>query len=309
MDIARGLEHPQRVEPRQDRTASENDLIVRLNRADDALRADELNFQLIVDSIPAPIAVITPTGEVEALNQPVLDYFGKSFEELTGWANSDPVHPDDLAHVTEVRRKALERGETYEVESRHRRADGVYRWFHVRGFPLKDTDGRILRWCILLTDIDDRKRAEAQLAGEKRLLEMVASSCALTDVLMELCKFVEDTAADCRCGVYLIDWRGPKFRIGAVPSLPPTFNDPCDGLTVSLEVGPCGVAALTKTQVIVTDFETDPLFQSCAIRPLSLAHGFRSQWSTPIFARDGSVLGTFAIFQASPASPTQVQQD
>ncbi|HXU38041.1 MAG TPA: PAS domain-containing protein [Blastocatellia bacterium] len=297
------------MESRQDRTASENDLTARLEHAVEALRAPELNFQLIVESIPAPVAVITPTGEVEALNQPVLDYFGKSFEELTGWANSDPVHPEDLPHVTEVMRKALELGETYEVEARHRRADGVYRWFHVRGFPLKDTDGRILRWCVLLTDIDDRKRAEAQLAGEKRLLEMVASSCALTDVLIELCKFVEDTAADCRCGVYLIDWRGPKFRIGAVPSLPATFNDPCDGLTVSQEAGPCGVAALTKTQVIAKDLESDPLWQSCAIRPLALAHGIRSQWSTPIYARDGSVMGTFAIFQRSPASPTQVQQD
>ena len=297
------------MEPRQDRTATENDLTVRLKHAEEALRARETDFQLIIESIPALVAVLTPTGEVEALNQPVLDYLGKSFEELKGWANLDVVHPDDLAPMMESRRKALESGEPYEFESRHRRADGVYRWFHVRGFPLKDTDGRILRWCFLLADIDDRKRAEAQLAGEKQLLEMVASSCPLTDVLTALCKFVEDTSADCHCGVYLIDWSGPKFRIGAVPSLPRTFNDPCEGLAVSLEVGPCGVAALTKAQVIVTDFESDPLFQSCAIRPLSLAHGFRSQWSTPIFARDGRVMGTFAIFQASPASPTQVQQD
>jgi PAS domain S-box-containing protein len=282
---------------------------VRLKRAEEALRARELNFQLIVDSIPAPVAVITPTGEVEALNQPVLDYFGKSFEELTAWAASDPVHPDDLPHVVEVRQKALERGETYEIESRHRRADGVYRWFHVRGFPLKDTDGRILRWCVLLTDIEDRKRAEAQLAGEKRLLEMVASSCALADVLTALCKFVEDTSADCHCGVYLIDWSDLKFRIGAVPSLPATFNDPCDGLTVCRETGPCGQAALLKEQVIVTDLEADPLWQESAIRPLALAHGIRSHWSTPISARDGRVLGTFAIFHREPSSPTQVQQD
>src|SRR5580765_616253 len=309
MDIARRVAHPHVVEPRHQRTASENDRTVRLKHAEEEVRARDLNFQLIVESIPALVAVMTPTGEVEALNQPVLDYTGKSFEELTGWANSDVVHPDDLAPTIESLRKALESGDAYELESRHRRADGVYRWFHVRGFPLKDTDGRILRWCFLLADIDDRKRAEAQLAGEKRLLEMVASSCALTEVLTALCKFVEDTSADCHCGVYLIDWSGPKFRIGAVPSLPRTFNDPCEGLTVSLEVGPCGVAALTKTQVIVTDFESDPLFQSCAIRPLSLAHGFRSQWSTPILARDGRVMGTFAIFQTSPASPTQVQQD
>jgi len=104
------------------------------------------------------------------------------------------VHPDDLPHVIQVLTHALQTGETYEVESRHRRFDGVYRWFHVRGFPLKNTDGTILRWCVLLTDIDDRKRAEAQLSGEKRLLEMVASGSALTDVLGGLCNFVEETA-------------------------------------------------------------------------------------------------------------------
>ena len=160
-----------------------------------------------------------------------------------------------------------------------------------------------------VVDLTEQKRAKAQLAGEKRLLEMVASGCALTDVLSELCKFVEETAADCKCGVYLIDWRGPKFRIGAVPSLPATFNDPCEGLTVNAAVGPCGVAALTKTQVIATDVKSDPLWESCAIRPLLLKHGFRSQWSTPIYSRDGRVLGTFAVFQRNPASPTQLQLD
>jgi PAS domain S-box-containing protein len=297
------------MEPRPERTESGDDLTVRLKHAEEVLRARETNFQLIIESIPALVAVLTPSGEVEALNQPVLDYFGKSFEELTGWANLDVVHPDDLAHMIESLRKALARGESYEMESRHRRADGVYRWFHVRGFPLKDTDGRILRWCFLLADIDGRKRAEAQLAGEKRLLEMVASSCPLTDVLTALCKFVEDTSSDCYCGVYLIDWSGSKFRVGAAPSLPATFNDPVEGLTVSPQVGPCGVAALKKTQVIATDLESDPLWQSSAIRPLALAHGIRSHWSTPIYAREGRVLGTFAIFHREPASPTQIQQD
>ena len=120
---------------------------------------------------------------METLNQPCLDYFGKSLDELKDWASSDPVHPEDLPHVVEVLSYALQTGETYEVEARHRRHDGVYRWFHARGFPLRDSDGRLLRWCVLLTDIDDRKRAQAQLAGEKRLLEMVASGADLTQVL------------------------------------------------------------------------------------------------------------------------------
>jgi len=282
---------------------------VRLKRAEEALRARELNFQLVVDSIPAPVAVTSPSGEVEGVNQPTLEYFGKTFEELKGWRASDAVHPDDVQHTIDALMQAHETGQAYNVESRHRRADGIYRWFNVLGLPLRDTEGEILCWFHLLIDIDGRKRAEAQLAGEKRLLEMVASSCPLTDVLTALCKFVEDTSADCYCGVYLIDWSGSKFRIGAVPSLPATFNDPVDGLTVSPQVGPCGVAALTKTQVIATDLELDPLWQSSAIRPLALAHGIRSHWSTPIYAREGRVLGTFAIFHREPASPTQIQQD
>ena len=297
------------MNPRLEKSASGDDLAERLKQAEAALRERKLDLQLMVDSIPAPVAVITPTGEVETLNQPCLEYFGKTLDELKGWVSSDPVHTEDLPHVIEVLTHALETGQTYEVESRHRRFDGIYRWFHVRGFPLKDTEGRILRWCVLLTDIDDRKRAEAQLAGEKRLLEMVAAGGLLNNVLIALCRFVEDTAADCKCGIYLIDWSGPTFHTGAAPSMPATFNDALEGLTVEATAGPCALAALTGSQVIAEDLESDLHWQQSLIRPLALGHGLRAQWSTPICSRDGSVLGTFAIFQDHPSSPTQVQQD
>jgi PAS domain S-box-containing protein len=286
-----------------------DDLVEQLARTEEALRARELSFQLIVDSTPVPMAVTTPTGEVEAVNQPTLEYFGKTFEELSGWKASDVVHPDDLQNTIATQQRAHETGEAYNVESRHRRADGIYRWFNVRGFPLRDTEGRILRWFHLLIDTDDRKRAEAQLAGEKRLLEMVAAGGPLTDVLSALCRFVEDTAADCKCGVYLIDWSGPTFHTGAAPNMPATFNDVLEGLTVEATAGPCAVAALTGSQVIAEDLESDLHWQLSLIRPLALGHGLRAQWSTPIHSRDGSVLGTFAIFQDRPSRPTQVQQD
>src|SRR5438132_13285498 len=277
--------------------------------AEEDAREGETSFDLIVNSIPVPVAVTSPSGEVEALNQSTLEYFGKTFEELKGWKASDVVHPDDLQHTIATQQRAHETGSAYNVESRHRRADGIYRWFNVRGFPLRDTEGRILRWFHLLIDIDDRKRAEAQLAGEKRLLEMIAAGSELTDVLTALCRFVEDTAADCKCGIYLIDWSGPKFHTGAAPSMPATFNDALEGLTVKATAGPCGLAALTGSQVIAEDLESDLLWQQSAIRPLALVHGLRAQWSTPICSRDGSVLGTFAIFQDHPSSPTQIQQD
>src|SRR3977135_3628824 len=158
MDIARGVEHPHRVGPRPDRTASENDLIVRLNRAEEALRARELNFQLVVDSIPTPVAVTSPSGEIEGVNQPALEYFGKTLVELKGWKASDVIHPDDLQHTIDALMKAHETGQAFNVESRHRRADGIYRWFNVLGLPLRDRGGEILCWLHLLIDIDGPTR-------------------------------------------------------------------------------------------------------------------------------------------------------
>jgi len=285
----------------------EKDLADR-KQAEDTLGEGEL-FDLIVESIPVPVAITSPTGEVEALNKPTLEYFGRNLEELKGWKSSDVVHPDDLERTVAAQIGAHQKGTAYNVESRHRRADGVYRWFNVRGFPLRDNEGRILRWFHLLIDIDDRKRAEAQLAGEKVLLEMVASGSSLDHVLTSLCRFVEYAAADCKCGIYLIDWSGPTFHTGAAPSLPASFNDALEGLSVTASAGPCGLAALTTSQVIAEDLESDLHWQESLIRPLALRHGMRAQWSTPVCSRDGNVLATFAVFQDHPASPNQFHQD
>src|SRR5882724_7880017 len=191
--------------------------------AKEVLREGEL-FSLIVESIPVPVAITSPTGEVEALNKPTLEYFGRTFEELKGWKSSDVVHPDDLEHSVAAQMAAHQKGTSYNVESRHRRADGVYRWFNVLGLPLRDAQGRILHWFHLQIDIDDRKRAEALLAGEKRLLEMVARGNTLTSILDALCRLVEETASGCICGILLLDKSGTPVELARGPSLPASYN-------------------------------------------------------------------------------------
>jgi PAS domain S-box-containing protein len=123
----------------------------------------ELNLHLLVDSIPAPVAIMTPSGEVETVNKANLEYFGKTLEDLKKWSSSDAVHPDDRPQAIEIWTEAIYTGQPYHVKQRLRRFDGVYRWFEVRGFPLRGPDGRILNWCVLLTDIDDQQRAEEAL--------------------------------------------------------------------------------------------------------------------------------------------------
>ena len=136
----------------------------------------ELPFHQIVEGIPALVACLTPDGVVDFVNHQVLDYFGKTLEELKGWASTDAVHPDDLPGVIGVLTRSLESGQPYDVELRQRRADGVYRWFHVQGLPVRNPEGRILRWCVLQTDIEDRKRAEEALRQSEQHLRLLVET-------------------------------------------------------------------------------------------------------------------------------------
>jgi formate hydrogenlyase transcriptional activator len=142
-------------------------------RAEDALRSNEQNLRLIVDSIPGFVSTANAAGEVELVNRQVLEYFGKTIEEMKNWANGDAVHPDDLPRMIDAYSRAIESGQSLDVENRSRRADGVYRWFQIRALPQRDAEGRIVRWYNLATDIDERKRAEDALA---RAFEEIAKS-------------------------------------------------------------------------------------------------------------------------------------
>src|SRR5262249_18635107 len=109
-----------------------------IRRAEEELRASEHRFRLVVETIPGLVAIMTATGEVEHVNRQVLEYFGRTLEELKCWGTIDAVHPDDLPRVIEDWTAAVATGQPYDTEHRIRRADGVYRWFQCRGLPQRD---------------------------------------------------------------------------------------------------------------------------------------------------------------------------
>ncbi len=84
------------------------------------------------------------------------------------------VHPDDLETHMKRWQSSLTSGEPFENEARHRSASGEYRWFLVRGVPLRDEHGRILKWYGTLTDIEDRKHAEEERQRLHRLQSELA---------------------------------------------------------------------------------------------------------------------------------------
>ncbi|MER8692882.1 PAS domain-containing protein [Mesorhizobium opportunistum] len=128
-----------------------------------AVRESEDDAKLIADSIPAGIAVLTPTGEIEAINSYIAGYFGKPKDELKRLETVETVHPADLQRVVDSFRHSIKAGKPYELEARLLGADNKYRWFQIRGLPLEDRNGRIMRWYSLHIDIDERKQAEEAL--------------------------------------------------------------------------------------------------------------------------------------------------
>src|SRR5207247_676501 len=150
------------------------------------------------------------------------------------------------------------------------------------------------------------EQGEALLAGENRLLEMVAKGEALALILDGICRLVEELSSGSRCSILLLDASGNRLWHGAAPSLPASYTSAFDGRAIGPETGPCGRATYFREPVIVCNIASDRLGEG--YRDLALAHGLQACWSTPIFSSEGKVLGSFAVLSREPSSPTPQQE-
>ncbi len=285
-------------------TAAIRDITER-KKAEEALQQSADHLRLVIDTIPGLVWSALPDGHIDFLNQRWREYTGLTLEQASGWGWRTAIHPEDLPGLEGYWRSVLASGEPGETVARLRRFDGVYRWFLFRGVPLYDEKGNLVKWYGQTIDIEDRKWAEALLAGENRILEMIAKGNSLASILDALCRFVEEMSAGSLCSILLLDSDGDRLQHGAAPSLPRSYTEAIDGSAIGPSAGSCGTAAYRREPVIVSDIAMDPLWAD--YRDLASRHGLRACWSTPIFSSEGRVLGTFAIYSREPCSPTPEQ--
>ena len=134
------------------------------------IRKREQDLRKIIDKIPAFIFRALPDGSFDFVSQSWFDYSGLSPEEVYGWDWATVVHPEDRDRAVEIWRESLATGEPRESEHRVRQANGEYRWFLARNSALRDEKGHIVKWYIVLVDIENQKRAEEQLRNSERNL-------------------------------------------------------------------------------------------------------------------------------------------
>lgn len=170
--------------------------------------------------------------------------------------------------------------------------------------PRRGPDGTVTGIRVIGVETTQVKHAQRLMAEHRALLEQIAREAPLTEVLDGMARCIENLAPqEVLVSVLLADPDGRHLRHGAAPSLPGFYNEAIDGIATGEGVGSCGTAAHRREPVIVTDIANDPFWDD--FRDLAGRAGLAACWSTPILARDGGLLGTFAMYHRSPRAPQE----
>lgn len=237
-----------------------------LKEALSEVQRSEDRLRTLIDTIPALAWSALPDGSGDYYSQAYLRYTGMPMAQAAGHGWAAALHPDDQEGMYRQWTRTIASRTFGEAEARLRRFDGEYRWFLFRAAPVIDEGGNLLRWYGSNIDIDDLKRAETLLAGEKTLFEMIATGQALQTILETLCRLVEELTDELYASVVLLDAEDPHPPRRIAPSLPPNIID-----------------------------EGQAVFPS----------GLRPCWSVPLLSSHRAALGTLEIYshRARRATP------
>jgi PAS domain S-box-containing protein len=271
------------------------------DRAETDLRTSEQKYRDLIDASPDAICVLDADSKYVMVNPAGIKLAGRLEEELIGSSVTETYVPEEI-HLFQNRIEKLKAEGSFRFERKFLRENGEVIPVEVSLAALR---GQYYQ--AIIRDISNRKRREALLAGENRVLEMVAKGDSLTDILDNLCRLVEEQSSGVLASILLMDPNGKQLRHGAAPHLPKTYTEAIDGAFIGPAVGSCGTAAYRAEQVIVSDIATDLLWTD--FRELALAHSLRACWSTPIFSSEGKVIGTFAMYYREPRSPSKQEQE
>src|SRR6266700_485126 len=271
------------------------------DRAEAALRTSEEKYRDLINASPDTICVIDADGKCVLVNPAGVELAGRSEDELIGSSIAN-TYLSEERHLLADRLEKLKAEGSFRFERKFLRENGEVIPVEVSLSALR---GRYYQ--AIIRDISQRKRREALLAGENRILEMLAKGDSLADILDKLCLLVEEQSTGVLASILLMDANGEQLRHGGAPNLPKVYTDAIDGAFIGPAAGSCGTAAYRAEQVIVSDIATDPLWTD--FRELALAHSLHACWSTPIISSEGKVIGTFAMYYRKARSPSAREQD
>jgi PAS domain S-box-containing protein len=272
-------------------------------KAENALRRSEEEFRTLAEAMPQMVWITRPDGWNVYFSQQWMDYTGLTLEESLGHGWNRPFHPEDQGRAWDAWRDATTLAGIYSIECRLRRADGVYRWWLIRGVPVKDSEGGILKWFGTCTDIHDMKVAELKIAQSNRVYAVLSGINTLIvrvknkeELFAEACRIAIDDGGFHMASIVIVEPTSMRILSAAAASQDAGLLETVNGILAAGLV-PHG---MMLSQVIR---ESRPIFsndaQSDAAPTLRAYAGtsVRSIAMLPLMA-SGHAIGVFTLFSS-----------
>ena len=282
--------------------------ITERKRAEEELQNERDLLSVTLSSIGDAVITTDIDGRVTNLNGVA--------ESLTGWKHSEAVG-QALNTVFQI----INEGTRKTVENPAERAlregvvvglanhtvliakDGSERPIDDSAAPIRGGDGKIVGCVLVFRDVTERRREEALLSNQNKVLEQVIHDGPLPDILDAVCLALEQhIAGEGIATVLLTDESGTSLRPAAGNRCPAEYAKALKTVPIGPDCGSCGTAAYRGELVVVDDIATDPLWND--YRDLALPHNLRACWSVPIFSSTEAILGTFAVYSHVPRRPS-----
>ncbi|MER3497979.1 MAG: hypothetical protein C4308_04775 [Chitinophagaceae bacterium] len=215
------------------------------------------------------------------------------------------IHPEDRERISKSLSKAISNAsnEKWENEFRYRRSNGSYAYVIDRGYIIRNNSGKAIRMIGALHDITKSKYQRDLLNLELRLFEISSlPHNSFKDVVNELLEGIEKIHPEMYSSVVLLK-DDDTIESFAGPRIPEEYSKLINGLPISPVTGSCGTAMYKKEAVIVSDIQSDPLWQTA--KNIAEQFELKACWSIPIIHSNGKVLGSFALYYKTPKKPSE----
>ena len=272
-----------------------------------AVANERISLQTLIDWVPDYLWVKDTQSRFVIVNKALASDSGRAEpSDMVGLSDVDIHGPGPAREFFECEQAIIRSGqpmidrEEFVVD-----AKGNEKWLLSTKIPVRDEKNEIFGLVGIARDITERKKSDALRDGQAQILEMIAMSAKLEDVLDHLVHLVESQLTGIFGSVLLLDKDGQTLRHSAAPSLHAAYCKAIDGIRIGPKAGSCGTAVYRREAVIVADIMSDPLWED--FRELVAAYGYRSCWSTPILSHQGAVLGVFAMYSMSVREPTPIE--
>ncbi len=254
-------------------------------------------WQHTFDAVEDAVWLLDMNRKIVRANSATQNVFGKTLSDVVGLSCCEAAHNALKPHQNCPFGQML--------ESRKRATIQLFinnRWFEVTVDPVFSDDGSIVNAVHIVKDITNLKKAELRERIRSGILERITRGERLPQLLSYIALSIEKENPEMLCSILLVSDDGLRLLNGAAPSLPDSYNFAVHRTKIGESMGSCGTAAFRRERVIVEDIDSHPFWKG--FTPAQVA-GLRSCWSEPIISSSGVLLGTFAIYHRTPATPAE----